>query len=152
MRYEYHIIIMCCLIAIAIPGCDPGYTYSAMGPRSPIGAWSKTIDGVTIHGEAFSTLGGLSAAPYIVAVRNDSGKQVVVISSHMITNERTMSATFPDPASRTFAPGETGEIYTLYEYGKHECASDILGRTIQWRWHLSIGQEIRVFEITMERS
>lgn len=132
---------------------DPGYMYrpTDAGGR-PVDRWFETIEGVSLEGRFYETLIGESCAVYDVKPINATNKNVAVLDGELSTKGLTLKAYVPQGLRRTFPPVSSGEVCLRCDYEDHgRDASEVLGESITWTWHLRIGDLERTVQVRMVR-
>jgi hypothetical protein len=148
------VLVASAALALAVPGCDPGYTYQPVGPQgNRLAEWSETVEGVRFSARPYMVLIGSRSTFGQLDIANESDKEVVVLGGQLVTNGRTIEAhIFDSPANRearTVAPGGSESVSLLWEFGGS--ASEVLGPDISWVWRVRIGSEDHSLRVSMER-
>jgi hypothetical protein len=141
------------LAAAIVPGCDPGYVYSAVDATgAPVERWYREIEGVTLEGNTFETLASDTMTVYGFDLNNRSGRRVTILGGKIVTGERSMMGHIPQDEEWTFRPGTSGTVNLRFDYARHGGdAGSVLGPSLTWSWLVRIGDQERTVEVEMKR-
>ncbi|HEX3152855.1 MAG TPA: hypothetical protein VHR66_32585 [Gemmataceae bacterium] len=153
-RFRYFTGVAAALSAVAVAGCDPGYTYTPVDANGqPVSEWATTIAGVKFSVTPSSILIGSSNEFIGLDVVNGSAAEVVVVGAEIETNGRALKANLfagaENTAARTVDAGQTGPVSLLVELGGP--AGETFGLTITYVWHIRIGSDEHTLRVPMNR-
>lgn len=142
------------VLVCAAAGCDPGYRYQPVGADGKkVPQWSATIAGVRFTADPCGTLIGSRSTFMQLGVVNGSKDEVEVTGGELETNGRTLRAQLPPGpeyrAARTVPAGVTEQVSLLVDFGGS--ASDVLGPSVTWGWHVRIGTAEHTLRVRMDR-
>lgn len=142
------------LLAVSVSGCHPGYRYQPVDAKgAKLQQWSQTVEGVRFCAKPYTTLSGSGNTVVYLDIGNESDKEVVVCGGQLLTNGRTIDAKIYDSPegreARSVSPGTSKAVMLYWDFGG--AASDVLGPSITWVWHVQIGDKEHNIRVPMQR-